>query len=42
VPVPVADISGLVTSGKVQDSKSIAGLLFYLEYQLNSREKQKF
>jgi ADP-ribose pyrophosphatase len=32
VPVPVAEISGLVTSGKIQDSKSIAGLLFYLEY----------
>ena len=32
VPVPLAQIPALVTSGKVQDSKTIAGLLFYLEY----------
>jgi len=33
VPVPLAQIPALVTSGKIQDSKSIAGLLFYLEYR---------
>jgi ADP-ribose pyrophosphatase len=32
VPVPLAQIPALVTSGKVQDSKTIAGLLLYLEY----------
>jgi ADP-ribose pyrophosphatase len=32
VPVSVAQIPALVTSGKIQDSKTIAGLLFYLEY----------
>jgi ADP-ribose pyrophosphatase len=32
VPVPLAKIPALVTSGKVQDSKSIAGMFFYLEY----------
>jgi ADP-ribose pyrophosphatase len=32
MPVPVAQIPALVTSGKIQDSKTIAGLLLYLEY----------
>lgn len=32
VPVPLAQIPALVASGKIQDSKTIAGLLFYLEY----------
>jgi ADP-ribose pyrophosphatase len=32
VPVPLAQVAALVASGKIQDSKSIAGLLFYLEY----------
>ncbi len=31
VPIPVTKIRDLITSGKIQDSKSIAGLLFYLE-----------
>jgi len=33
-----AQISEMIASGKIQDSKSIAGLLFYLEY-LNNTEK---
>ena len=33
VRVPVARISELVTSGKVEDAKTIAGLLAYLEYR---------
>jgi len=33
VRVPIAQVSELVTSGKVQDSKSIAGLLAFLEYR---------
>jgi ADP-ribose pyrophosphatase len=32
VPVPPADVRDLISSGKIQDSKTIAGLLFYLEY----------
>jgi ADP-ribose pyrophosphatase len=32
VRVPLARATGLVASGKIQDAKSIAGLLFYLEY----------
>jgi ADP-ribose pyrophosphatase len=35
VPVTVAELPALITSGKVEDSKSIAGLLFYLEYLKN-------
>ena len=33
VRVPVSQILGLVTSGKICDAKSIAGLLTYLEYR---------
>jgi len=33
VRVSVAQIPGLITSGKICDAKSIAGLLTYLEYQ---------
>jgi len=33
VRVPIAQIPGLITSGSICDSKSIAGLLTYLEYQ---------
>ena len=33
VRVPVSRISELVTSGKVEDAKTIAGLLAYLEYR---------
>jgi len=33
VRVPIAQIPELVTSGKVQDAKSIAGLLAFLEYR---------
>lgn len=35
VRVPVAQLPRLVSSGKMEDSKSIAGLLFYLEYRKN-------
>jgi ADP-ribose pyrophosphatase len=31
--VPVAQIPGLITSGKIEDGKSIAGLLMYLEHR---------
>ena len=30
--VPMAQIEEMIAAGKIQDSKSIAGLLFYLEY----------
>ena len=33
VRVPITQIPGLVTSGRLSDAKSIAGLLTYLEYQ---------
>jgi ADP-ribose pyrophosphatase len=33
VTVPVAQIPALINSGKIEDSKSLAGLLFYLEYR---------
>jgi ADP-ribose pyrophosphatase len=33
VPVTVAEVPALITSGKIEDSKSIAGLLYYLEYR---------
>lgn len=33
VRVPAAQIPELITSGRVQDGKSIAGLLYYLEYR---------
>jgi ADP-ribose pyrophosphatase len=33
VRVPVSQIAGLIASGKIEDAKSIAGLLFYLEYR---------
>jgi ADP-ribose pyrophosphatase len=33
VKVPAAKISELITSDKIEDSKSVAGLLFYLEYR---------
>jgi len=33
VRVPIGQISGLITSGKICDAKSIAGLLTFLEYQ---------
>jgi ADP-ribose pyrophosphatase len=32
VPVPLAEVPALLASGKVEDSKSIAGLLYYLQY----------
>ena len=32
VRVPPKQVTALITSGKIQDSKTIAGLLFYLEY----------
>jgi ADP-ribose pyrophosphatase len=33
VKVPVSEVSDLVLSGKIEDAKTIAGLLFYLEYR---------
>jgi ADP-ribose pyrophosphatase len=33
VKVPAAQIPGLIFSGKIEDSKSIAGLLYYLEHR---------
>ncbi|MHB8104103.1 MAG: NUDIX hydrolase [Dehalococcoidales bacterium] len=33
VRVPLVQILEFITSGKIQDSKSIAGLLYYLEYR---------
>jgi ADP-ribose pyrophosphatase len=33
VRVPVARIPELITSAKIEDAKSIAGLLYYLEYR---------
>jgi len=31
--VPITEISALVTSGKIEDAKTVAGLLYYLEYR---------
>lgn len=36
VRVPVTEITDLLTSGKIEDGKSVAGLLLYLEYRKNS------
>jgi ADP-ribose pyrophosphatase len=33
VPVPAAEIPALVASGEVEDAKTVAGLLYYLEYR---------
>ena len=33
VRVPISQISGLITSGRICDAKSIAGLLTFLEYR---------
>ncbi len=33
VPVPISQISSLITSGSICDAKSIAGLLTFLEYR---------
>lgn len=35
VRVPVTQVPELVNSGKMEDAKTIAGLLFYLEYRKN-------
>jgi len=35
LPVPVAQIPDLITSGKIKDAKSIAGLLMFLEHRKN-------
>jgi ADP-ribose pyrophosphatase len=37
VKVPLSQIPDLITSGKIQDAKSIAGLLYYLEYLKNRK-----
>ncbi len=36
VKMPVGDIMPAITSGRIQDGKSIAGLLYYLEYKKNN------
>ena len=33
IRVPVSEITGLITSGRIQDAKTIAGLLLFLEYR---------
>jgi len=33
VRVPLAQVTDLVTSGRIEDSKTIAGLLFFMEYR---------
>ncbi len=33
VKVPLTEVRGLISSGKIEDAKSIAGLLMYLEYR---------
>jgi ADP-ribose pyrophosphatase len=35
VKVPVAQIPELIFSGKIEDAKSVAGLLYYLELRKN-------
>jgi ADP-ribose pyrophosphatase len=35
VKIPVVDIMPAITSGRIQDGKSIAGLLYYLEWKKN-------
>jgi ADP-ribose pyrophosphatase len=36
IPMPVSEIKELMTSGALQDGKSIAGLLYYLEFRKNA------
>jgi len=36
VRVPITQVTELINSGKIEDSKTIAGLLFYLEYRKNT------
>jgi ADP-ribose pyrophosphatase len=33
VPVPLAEVPALLASGQIEDSKTFAGLLYYLEYR---------
>ena len=40
VRVPVKKISDLLTSGKISDGKSIAGLYMFLEYRKNNPKSQ--
>jgi len=37
VKVPLAEVPALIASGKIEDAKSIAGLLMYLEYRKSHR-----
>ena len=37
VRVPISEITSLITSGRICDAKSIAGLLTFLEYQKSQR-----
>jgi ADP-ribose pyrophosphatase len=36
IPTPVAQVMDLIKSGALQDGKSIAGLMYYLEYRKNA------
>jgi len=38
VRVPIAEIPDLITSGRICDAKSIAGLLIYLEYRKGKKK----
>jgi ADP-ribose pyrophosphatase len=35
VRVPVSQVNELISSGRIQDAKTIAGLLLFLEYRKN-------
>ena len=39
IRMPVSQVTDLIESGKIRDAKSIAGLLFYLEYRKNSNRR---
>jgi ADP-ribose pyrophosphatase len=39
VPVPLKEVPALLASGEVEDSKTVAGLLYYLEYRKTHPEK---
>lgn len=40
VRMPVGEIPGAITSGRIQDGKSIAGLLYFLEYKKNDQTQK--
>jgi len=37
VKMPVTDVVSAITSGRIQDGKSIAGLMYYLEWRKNNQ-----